>query len=578
MHYQQIISLFAACLLVSSCAWTPRETRDNSSLEAIQKELSALDKKPRSAVVLPPEQVDAALLPSLLLGVKSGIGSGAAAGEQAEALFDISVDEVNARDFFMGLVKGTAYNMVVHPDVEGTISLELQKVSIADVMEVVNAVYGYPYKQRGNLYQIFPGGLRSEVFHIDYLNLKRQGISETHVTSGEVSSAGSSSTGGNSSNGSNNSGSGSNRGRIGAQVRTETEADFWTELRESLTLLIGTEEGRKVIIMPQTGIIVVRAMPIEINTARDFLHRAELIMHRQVVLEAKILEVQLNDSYQTGIDWTAVSNINGNSLSFGVAGSKTISPNAIGGAFSATFTTDDFLGVIELLETQGSVQVLSSPRISTVNNQKAVIKIGRDEFFVTEISNTTTTSTGTTTSNPEVELTPFFSGIALDVTPQISEDGKIILHIHPSISNVEDQTKTIVLGDQTVELPLALSTIRETDSIVYARSGQVIVLGGLMQNKSEDSNSGMPVLGNLPLVGHLFSQQRNATTKTELVILLKPIIMGPDGLPEGTKKSQQRFRQFRQLLDSSYQMETEAEKTTGADTQSIGSLFKQLFK
>ena len=205
------------------------------------------------------------------------------------------------------------------------------------------------------------------------------------------------------------------------------------------------------------------------------------------------------------------------------------------------------------------MQVLSSPRISTVNNQKAVIKVGQDEFFVTEISNTTTTSTGTTTNNPEVELTPFFSGIALDVTPQISESDEIILHIHPSISEVEDQTKTITLGDQRVDLPLALSTIRETDSIVYARSGQVVVLGGLMQNKSVDVNAGTPLLGNLPGVGHLFSQQRNKMVKNELVILLRPIIMGPDGLPEALDGSGERFDQFRRVLDNTYM------KSGGAD-------------
>ncbi len=555
MHYCQLksaVALITACCLVSACAWTPRQTRDNSALESIQRELEALKKKEAESAVLPPKQLDQALMPPLL--------SDAGSSTPAEELFDISVDEVNARDFFMGLVKGTRYNMVVHPAVEGTISLELQNVSVAEVMDVVNAVYGYPFKKQGDLYQILPGGLRSEVFHIDYLSLKRRGISETQVTNGQVSNAGSSSTGSNSSGNNNNRssnndnrGSGNNnRGSIGAQIRTETESDFWTELQETLTVLVGAEEGRRVIVTPQAGIIVIRAMPDEIDTARHFLRRAELIMRRQVVLEAKILEVQLNDSYQTGIDWTAISNVDGNPLTFGLNGSSPVSPNASGGVFSAAYNSSDFSGVLELLETQGSVQVLSSPRISTVNNQKAVIKVGQDEFFVTEISNTTTTTTGTITNNPEVELTPFFSGIALDVTPQISDNDEIILHIHPSISEVEDQTKVISLGNQSVELPLALSTIRETDSVVYARSGQVVVLGGLMQNKSVDSNTGTPVLGNMPVVGHLFSQQRNTVLKNELVILLRPVIMGPDGLEESVNRSQQRFNEFRQVLDSSY--------------------------
>jgi MSHA biogenesis protein MshL len=555
MQYQRLLTLAIAISLTTSCAWTPRDTRDNSAIKGIQEELTAIGKSRPEAMELPPEQVDSELLPSLFQHSNTA--------ENTADVFDIAVEQLEARDFFMGLVKGTNYNMVVHPDVQGTISLELSNVTVEDVMQVVNEVYGYPYKRRGNLYQILPGGLRAEIFHIDYLSLKRQGLSETQVTNGQVSSAGSSSTGSsnngnnnNSDNRNNNNDRGGNNGNIGSQIRTETDSDFWKELQQTLNVLIGTGEGKSVIVTPQAGIIVVRALPDEIDTARDFLRRAEIIMRRQVVLETKILEVQLNDSYQTGIDWSAVTRLNGNPVTFGVSGSTPASPDNIGGVFSATYSADDFLGVIDLLETQGSVQVLSSPRISTVNNQKAVIKVGQDEFFVTEISNTTTTSSGTTTNNPEIELTPFFSGIALDVTPQISADNEIILHIHPSISEVEDQTKVITLGDQSVELPLALSTIRETDSVVFARSGQVVVLGGLMQNRSVDSNSGTPVLGNMPLIGHLFSQQRNSTVKNELVILLKPIIMGPDGLPEVTDNSRQRFNEFRQTLDRSYRAET----------------------
>jgi len=516
---------------------------DHSAIDAISRELAAASTAV-AAPVIAPSQLDDALLPPLL--PRDGVA------ESAVERFDVAVQGVSALSFFMGLVKNTGYNMVVHPNVEGLISLELNDVTVAEVMDIVRDVYGYPYKQRGDLYQVYPGGLRSEVFQIDYLSLKRQGVSETQITNGQVSSAGSSNSS-NRGSGSNNNSSNSNnssgsQGTIGAQIRTETNSDFWGEIQNTLTVLVGSGEGNSVVVTPQAGIIVVRAQPDEIETARDFLRRAELIMRRQVVLEAKILEVQLNDGYQTGIDWSAVSNLNSNALSFGVSGSSTVSRNAIGGAFTGVLESDDFFGVIELLSTQGSVQVLSSPRVSTVNNQKAVIKVGQDEFFVTEISNTTTSGSGAVTNSPEVELTPFFSGIALDVTPQISEDNEIILHVHPSISEVEDQTKTITLGDQVIDLPLALSTIRETDSVVFARSGQVIVLGGLMQDKSTDNSSGTPLLSKVPVLGHLFSQQRNATVKNELVILLKPTIMGPSGMPGMVRQSEQRIKEFRRTI------------------------------
>src|SRR5690606_35960119 len=124
--------------------------------------------------------------------------------------------------------------------------------------------------------------------------------------------------------------------------------------------------------------------------------------------------------------------------------------------FSSIFKIIDIRDFLSLLETQGSVQVLSSPRVSTVNNQKAVIRVGSDEFFVTGISNNTTASAGATTTSPEVELASFFSGISLDVTPQISEDGDVILHIHPIVSEVTDQQKVITIGDYSISVPLAL--------------------------------------------------------------------------------------------------------------------------
>ena len=528
---------------VAACALTPQETRDLSNLAAIQQELDNLPQPPLAAPqgAVPPAAVNEALLPPLLAELPLPAG---------EERFDVFVDQVDARDFFMGLVKDTDFNMVVHPEVSGKLSLELRQVTVAEVMDVVREVYGYPYKQRGQLIQVLPGGLRSEVFQIDYLSLKRRGVSEMQVSAGEVTSAGSTNTGDDSDDDSTSDNDNDRAGVTGSQVSTETDADFWTELQQTLSMLIGGGDGRRVVVTPQAGMIIVRAFPDEMEIARDYLQRAELIMRRQVVLETKILEVQLNDSYQSGVDWNAIATPGDNSISFGVSGNGVSNPTGLGGVFGLTVDTGDFSGVLQLLQTQGSVQVLSSPRISTVNNQKAVIKVGQDEFFVTDISNTTTTTTGTTTTNPDIELTPFFSGIALDVTPQISDQDEIILHVHPTISEVEDQVKTIALGDQNLELPLALSTIRETDSIVFARSGQVIVLGGLMQNRSVDNNSGTPVLGSMPLVGHLFSQQRNLSNKSELVILLKPMIMGPNGLPSELEGSKRRFQEFRSSLQA----------------------------
>jgi MSHA biogenesis protein MshL len=218
--------------------------------------------------------------------------------------------------------------------------------------------------------------------------------------------------------------------------------------------------------------------------------------------------------------------------------------------------------LIELLGSQGNVQILSSPRISTINNQKAVIKVGTDEFFVTDIdfddNNSAVTATDSTSTS--VELTPFFSGISLDVTPQISENGVITLHVHPSVSEVNDQEKVITIGERDVTLPLASSTVRETDSVIRAESGQIVVIGGLIQNSSEDNNSAVPFFSEIPLVGELFKQRRFQSRKSELVILLRPVVAGTPEMNADVSASRERMNVLRELLQSSESVTPEPEK------------------
>ena len=180
------------------------------------------------------------------------------------------------------------------------------------------------------------------------------------------------------------------------------------------------------------------------------------------------------------------------------------------------------------------MRVLSSPRISTVNNQKAVIRVGEDEFFVTGIENTTTTTGTAITASPDIKLSPFFSGISLDVTPQVSEDGEIILHIHPVISTVRDQDKELIVGNDTFSFPLALREVRESDSVVRARSGQLVVLGGLMQEKKQTRQSDRPPFSEFAPLNFLFRNQSITSTKTELVILMKPEVITRN-VPAGFK-------------------------------------------
>jgi MSHA biogenesis protein MshL len=492
--------------------------------------------------------------------------------EQVEHRFDLQVDEAQAAEFFRSLVVDTAYNMVVHPDVKGTVSLVLNDVTIFDVMQVMRDVYSYDFVLRGNVFQVYPDVLRTEIYNVNYLNVSRSGRSETQVSAGKVSDTqGSNSSNGNDGSGNNGTGDnqGNNRGSsqvVGTIVNTSAEANLWAELAITLEKIVELDQGSSVVVTPQVGLVVVKAKPQTLHAVEDYLSRVDSALSRQVVLEAKIIEVTLKEGFQAGIDWHSFGDASGGTFNpttfvfedgsttttagseHSVAGEFISGANDIfnplGAAFSLSTAFGDFDATIELLQTQGSVQVLSSPRIATVNNQKAVIKVGSDEFFVTDISSNTVTAGSAINTSESPELTPFFSGIALDVTPQISATNEVILHVHPTVSEVTEQLKNI--GGQLV--PLAASTIRESDSIVKASSGQIIVIGGLMQNSSSDVNAGVPWLSQIPLIGNLFKQKNQNSVKSELIILLKPMVIEGGSQSQMLSESAGRAEALRQQM------------------------------
>ncbi|MGL5664639.1 MAG: pilus (MSHA type) biogenesis protein MshL, partial [Shewanella sp.] len=292
-----------------------------------------------------------------------------------------------------------------------------------------------------------------------------------------------------------------------------------------------TGGGRQVVVTPQAGLVTIRAYPNELRQVRAFLNSAESHLQRQVILEAKILEVTLSDGYQQGIQWDNVLGHVGNTnINFGTSAGAGLSDKitaSLGGVTSLSIKGSDFNTMISLLDTQGDVDVLSSPRVTASNNQKAVIKVGTDEYFVTDVSSTTVAGT-TPVTTPQVELTPFFSGIALDVTPQIDKDGNVLLHVHPSVIDVKEQTKDIKVSSESLELPLAQSEIRESDTVIRAASGDVVVIGGLMKSENTEVVSQVPLLGDIPLVGELFKNRSKQKKKTELIIMLKPTVVGND--------------------------------------------------
>ncbi|MDP3704845.1 MAG: secretin N-terminal domain-containing protein [Legionellaceae bacterium] len=460
--------------------------------------------------------------------------------------FDIAVNDVPARTFYMGLVKDTPVSIIVSPDIQGNVTLNLKHVTVEQVLQALEDTYGYTYNQISGGYEVVPNSMQTKIYSVNYLELQRSGSSEMRLHSGEVTEVVQGTSGGAAATGGAASGLGGPsasagggalaKGSIG-RVRTDSTIDFWDQLKKTLENMIGTEADRSVTVNKLAGVVVVRATPRELKQVDAYLDLIQNSMDRQVILEAKILEVTLNDRYQMGIDWHAFGLQLNSIRDFPNTG---ISLTDFPAAYTATIRwTSDFITTIRILGTQGTVQVLSSPRVATMNNQQSLIKVGNDEFFVSGI--TPGQASGLAVAQPTEVITPFFSGITLDVTPQIDAHGDVTLHVHPSVSLVTEQIKLLTVGSATpTPTPLAHSTIRESDTIVHAKNGQVVIIGGLMQNQTIEDIAELPFFGNVPFLGTLFRGTKQTSQKSELVILIKATVVNRATTNRDLIKSTQR--------------------------------------
>ena len=521
--------------LVAGCA-APPPTK--GVLPAISSELaSAAERKPPAR----PEALDRALLPPVLMGMPS------VAGIDLEPRFDLNVSNAPAAQVFMSIVSGTRYSILLHPEVSGVISVSLKDVTVEEALSAIREQYGYDYRAEGTRIFVQPAGLQTRVFQVNYPPGQRRGTTEIRVTSGAVTDTGGGAAP--TAGGAAPASTTSSHALETSRVTTQQQSDLWADLRTALLAIVGTGEGRSVIVTPQSGVVVVRAFPQQLRAVEQYLRATRLSIERQVMLEAKIIEVTLSGEYQAGINWAifnrriAAGQLSSSAAVGGAAAASELvadtarrsivssagaaaASNPAGAVFGLALQTPSFAALLTFLESQGNVQVLSSPRIATLNNQKAVLKVGTDEFFVTNVSTTTTTTSAGSQTSPSVTVQPFFSGIVLDVTPQIDQGSNIILHIHPSVSEVTESTRVVNLGggNPSITLPLAKSTVNETDTIVRVTDGNIVAIGGLMSVDVRDRRGGVPGLAD----DSILRNTDRTVSKRELVILLKPTLIVAD--------------------------------------------------
>lgn len=555
MQYKQIdprrmpwgLSVVAgAALLLSACASKPPEATATQNLitDALK---AAAEQRPAAKT---PDNVMSALVPSTSDRPKVG---------KRDARFDLVFNNASINQVFEAIAAGSRYSFVVQPGFSNTVAVNLRDVSAIEALEVLRELYGFEYRVSGSRVYVEPATLQTRIFQVAYPSSKRSGRSDTRVISGSLTA--------NVSTGSSGGGAGSAPSE-GSQVSTAIDTDFWKELDTALKAIVGEGEGRQIVLSQHSGVLVVKAMPKQLREIESFLKSSKLSIERQVMLEAKIVEVVLNDGFQSGINWTQLTGAGNHRLSVGADASRIWVPGSVGrqygvpdgaivttvdttstppkivpttmselvsqpltqatkGILGLAVSTDSFYGLLSFLETQGSVQVLSSPRVAAINNQKAVLRVGTDDFYVTGISTTTTTNaSGGSVTTPTITTQPFFSGISLDVTPQIDAEGTVTMHVRPSVSNVSERPRVVNLGTLgSFNLPLASSNVNETDTIVRVQDGNIVAIGGLMHQEQDNTKSQVPFVGDLPVIGNMFKQNSRSMRKSELVFLIKPTVI-----------------------------------------------------
>ncbi|MCK9989982.1 MAG: MSHA biogenesis protein MshL [Rugosibacter sp.] len=499
------------------------------------------------------------------------------------------------------------------------VTVNLKNVTMFEALDAMREVYGYDYTVEGNRIYVEQPELQTRLYQVNYIIGQRRGVSDLQVIGGASVGTSSGSSSG-SSGSSNSSGSGSDSsskyGSVQASaLSTTSKADLWGEVEDTVRTTLGCliprnkeskvsgssgssgsssssssgssssssgtasradvsfqgdtptgerqrgvdgcTDGRAMSVNQMSGTVLVRGMPNEHRMIAQMLRSMQLNIERQVIIEAKIIDVELNSGSQQGINWAGFNNglhkysvgadptmINGTNAAPGgavntgtsLAGllGNTLIGVSTGNAFSAgmgmAVQFRNFSALINFLQTQGNVHVLSSPRIATLNSQKAVLKVGSEEPFVTNISGGTTNVTNgiSQTTPPTLQYQPFFSGISLDVTPQIDDQDNITLHVHSMVNSIVEKEKISQPTVGAVRVPFAVNTISETDNVVKTKDGQVIVIGGLMTESTNDNRSKVPGAGDIPGVGAMFSKGGQSSTKRELVILLKPTVVKDD--------------------------------------------------
>jgi MSHA biogenesis protein MshL len=309
-------------------------------------------------------------------------------------------------------------------------------------------------------------------------------------------------------------------------------SDFWNNVKTTLEALLKEDKTASYSIEPLTGTIVVSAKPKTMEKIENFIKTLNKETEKQVLIEAKIVEVKLDKKNQTGINWKYLtfSNFLGSGGEYSTIQFNSGNPKSMPFQLSVVKVNNTFSALLGLLSQFGKVNVLSSPRILAMNGQPAMIKVGKDYIVIYRTQTTSTTSTGgetaSTLTTEEISTdTILTEGVVLTIVPHIDDKGNVILNITPAISSLDTPIISGSTGttEEFINKVYAVN-IRQLNTVIKAKSGQTIILGGLIAKSKSETKEGVPFFQDLPLIGNAFKSNTQTSSKTELVIMLTPYV------------------------------------------------------
>lgn len=519
--------------------------------------------------------------------------------------YTVVVNDVPVKDLLFSVARDTQYNIDLHPGISGKVSLNAVQEPLPAILDRIARQANLRYEMNGRTVSIIPDTPYAKTYTVNYVNVARNTTSSVGVAAQIASTGGNVGTGTGSGTATGMGATSATGNSSTTTVSSQSNNDLWTVLADNIrTLLAGTravtQSGEEraarldaekaaraervsqaeaaskagagaaglftaafanqstvdarhdVAVNPVAGTVTVLGTARQQELVQQYLDRVMQSAQRQVLIEATIVEVTLKDQYRAGIDWSKT-------LAAGTSGWSIVT-NTTGGLAStltpfitATYTNtggNGFEAAINLLESFGNARVLSSPKLMALNNQTALLKVVNNlVYFSIDVQAGTTSTTGLIvppTYTTTAHTVPV--GIVMSVTPQIGDQGQVSLTVRPTITRkvgeVQDPNPALGTGSSRISNAVPLIQVREMESLLQVQSGQTVILGGLIQDDSNNARDGLPGLSRPEGIGAVFGQHERVNSQTELVIFLRPIVVANPTLES------QELRQFQRLLPS----------------------------